>query len=262
MIVSVDVLPRNEYSSPSIISNIPVTVSLFIPTLNEKCSMEQVMPRVDTSLFSQVLVSDGNSRDGTADYARSLGYEVYVQKKKGIRFAYSEAWPLLTSDYVITFSPDGNCPAEDLPKLIEKAKEGFDMVVASRYLPPAKSEDDGLITGFGNWLFTRTVNVLHGGHYTDAMTIFRIYRTDLFHKLGLDRDAAYAVPETLYFTRMGIEPLLSVRAARAGCRVAEIPSDEPKRIAGDAKVQVLRWGAAYYTQFFLELGWKPPTNLR
>ncbi len=235
-----------------------MTVSLFIPTLNEKASMEAVLPGVDLSLFSQILVSDGRSRDGTAEYARSLGFEVHVQREKGIRHAYIEAWPQLTSDYVITFSPDGNCPPGDLPRLIQKAKEGFDMVVASRYLPPAKSEDDGVITGFGNWLFTRTVNLLHGGHYTDAMTIFRIYRTGLFRELGLDQENAYAIPERLYFTRMGIEPLLSVRAARAGCRIAEIPSNEPKRIAGDAKVQVLRWGAAYFTQFFLELAWKAP----
>lgn len=234
-----------------------MNVSLFIPTLNERLSMEQVMPKVDASLFSQILVSDGNSKDGTAEYARSLGYDVHVQKQKGIRFAYIEAWPRLTGDYVITFSPDGNCPPEDLPRLIEKAKEGFDMVVASRYLPPAKSEDDGLITGFGNWLFTKTVNVLHGGNYSDAMTIFRIYRTKLFYELDLDHEEAYALPEKLYFTRLGIEPLLSVRAARAKCRISEIPSDEPKRLAGDAKVQILRWGAAYYTQFFLELGWNP-----
>jgi len=235
--------------------------TLFIPTLNERSSMEQIMPKVDTSVFCQILVSDGNSKDGTAGYAKSLGYDVHLQSQKGIRFAYIEAWPKITGDYVITFSPDGNCPPEDLPKLIQKVKEGFDMVVASRYLPPAKSDDDGLITGFGNWLFTRTVNLLHGGAYTDAMTIFRIYRTSLFTELGLDREDAYALPEKLYFTKMGIEPLLSVRAARAKCKIGEIPSNEPKRIAGDAKVQVIRWGAAYYTQFFLELGWKPPQRL-
>ena len=234
-------------------------VSLLILTLNERLSMEQVMPKVDTSLFSQILVADGNSKDGTAEYARSLGYDVYVQKQKGIRFAHIEAWPQLTGDYVITFSPDGNCPPEDLPRLIEKAKEGFDMVIGSRYLPPAKSEDDGLITAFGNWLFTRTVNVLHGGIYTDAMTIFRIYRTKLFYELELNSASAYILPESLYFTRMSIEPLLSVRAARAKCRITEISSHEPKRVAGGAKVQIIRWGAAYYTQFFLQLGWKIKT---
>lgn len=235
-------------------------VSLFVPTLNERQGMESIMPRVDVSLFSQILVSDGQSKDGTADYSRSMGYDVHIQNRKGIRHAYIEAWPKLTGDYVITFSPDGNCPPEDLPRLIKKAEDGFDMVVASRYMPPAKSEDDGLITGFGNKLFTRTVNVLHGGSYTDAMTIFRIYRTGLFYELGLDRDDAYSLVERMYFTRIGIEPLLSVRAARAKCKICEIPSNEPARIAGDAKLQVLRWGAAYYTQFFLELGWKAPEN--
>jgi len=215
------------------------------------------MPKVDTSLFCQILVSDGNSSDGTAEYAKSLGYDVHIQTQRGIRHAYIEAWPRLTGDYVITFSPDGNCPPEDLPRLIEKIKEGYDMVVASRYLPPAKSEDDGLITGFGNWLFTRTVNLLHSGHYTDAMTIFRIYRRELFYQLGIDSNDAYEFMEKIYCTKMGIEPLLSVRAARAKCKVSEIPSDEPARIAGDAKVQIIRWGAAYYTQFFRELGWNP-----
>jgi len=218
--------------------------------------MELVMPKVDKSLFCQILVSDGKSTDGTVDYAREHDYEVYIQKKKGARYAFIEAWPLIKGDYVITFSPDGNCPPEDLPRLIEKAKEGYDMVIASRYLPPAKSEDDGLITGFGNWLFTRTINFLHGGSYTDAMTIFRIYRTKLFYELELNTEDPYTLPETLYFTKMGIEPLLSVRAARYKCKVSEIPSDEPKRLAGDAKVQVLRWGAAYFTQFITQMFWK------
>lgn len=86
------------------------------------------------------------------------------------------------------------------------------MVIASRYLPPAKSDDDGLITGFGNWWFTKTVNALHGGSFTDAMTIFRIYRTKLFYELGINHDNPYQLPERLFSTRMGIEPLLSLRA--------------------------------------------------
>ncbi|MCX7712813.1 MAG: glycosyltransferase family 2 protein [Chthoniobacterales bacterium] len=235
-----------------------MTVSLFMPTLNEAKGLRIVLPKIDRSLFCQILLADGQSQDDTLDYAISEGLEVYVQKKKGIRFAYIEAWPLLRGDYIITFSPDGNCPPEDLPRLIQKAKEGYDMVIASRYLPPAKSEDDGLLTGFGNWFFTRTINFLHGAHYADAMTIYRCYRRQLFYELELDHEEAYLLPELLFFTRIGIEPLLSVRAARAGCKIAEIPSIEPKRIAGDPKVQVFRWGAAYYTQFFLELGWVPP----
>lgn len=227
--------------------------TLFIPTLNEEHGLRSVMPRVDHGLFCQILVADGGSTDRTRAIAAERGYELHCQQSPGIRRAYIEAWPLIRGDLVITFSPDGNCKPEDLPRLLAKLREGYDLVVASRYLPPAVSEDDDLVTGFGNRLFTATVNLLHGGRYTDAMGIYRGYRKNLFYELGLDREDAYATVEKLYRTKIGIEPLLSVRAARAGKKIGEIASDEPAREGGVRKLQVLKWGAAYYTQFFLEL---------
>jgi hypothetical protein len=161
-------------------------------------------------------------------------------------------------DIVITFSPDGNSVPELIPHLVEKMKEGFDMVIASRYLGDAKSEDDDVVTGFGNWLFTRTVNLLHGGHYTDVMVIYRAYRKQMAYELGLDREDAHALPEKLFGTKISWEPLLSVRAAKAKLKIGEIPGDEPPRIGGERKLQILRWGAAYYFQFIRELWfWKP-----
>jgi hypothetical protein len=134
---------------------------------------------------------------------------------------------------------------------VSKIQEGYDMVVASRYAEGAKSQDDDWLTGFGNWLFTSSINFLHGGKYTDAMGIYRAYRTNLFYELGLDEEDSYR-PETWAGTVIGIEPLLSVRAAKAKCRVTEIGSDEPLRIAGVRKLQVFRWGAAYLAQVFRE----------
>ena len=46
------------------------------------------------------------------------------------------------------------------------------MVIASRYLGDAKSDDDDFLTALGNWFFTKTINFFHGGKYTDAMVIF------------------------------------------------------------------------------------------
>ncbi len=139
-------------------------------------------------------------------------------------------------------------------------QEGYDMVVVSRYLPPAKSYDDDWITGFGNWLFTATINVLHGGHYTDAMGMYRAYRTRLVQDLELDDDHWYRTPEKLLFTRISWEPLLSVRAARRTLRIAEIPGDEPARQGGKRKLQIIRWGLAYYFQFFRDWLFWPGTR--
>ena len=229
-----------------------MNVTLFVPTLNEIEGMKTIMPKIKPEWCSQILIVDGNSKDGTAEYARAQGYDVYVQQKKGIRHAYMEAWPLIKGDVVVTFSPDGNSVPELIPDLIAKMKEGYDMVVASRYAKGAKSDDDDLMTSFGNWLFTKTINVLHGGHYTDAMVIYRAYWTRLFNELDLHKDESYA-PEKLFGTVMGCEPLLSVRAAKRKLKITEIPGDEPARVGGERKLQPFRWGAAYMTQIWREL---------
>lgn len=211
------------------------------------------MPNIKREWYDQLIVVDGGSTDGTIEYAQEHGYELHVQKKKGFRHAYMEVLEKIKGDVVVTFSPDGNSIPELIPELIKKMNEGYDMVIASRYLGNAKSRDDDWVTGFGNWLFTRTVNILHGGRYTDVMVIFRAYKTRMIRELGLDRDDAYEYVEKLFHTKISWEPLLSVRAAKKKLKITEIPGDEPPRIGGERKLQILKWGAAYYLQFLCEL---------
>ncbi len=227
-------------------------ITLFIPTVNEIVGMRVIMPRIHPSWCDQILVVDGGSTDGTVEYAREHGYDVHLQSKRGIRHAYIEAWPLIKGDLVITFSPDGNCVPEVIPDLIAKMREGWDMVVASRYYGGIKSEDDDLMTAFGNWMFTTLINRLHRGSYTDAMGIFRGYRTNLIRELDLHREESY-VTEKLLGTVMGVEPLLSVRAAKRKLKIGEVAGPEPKRIGGERKLLPFRWGGAYLLQVFREI---------
>lgn len=225
------------------------TVTLLVPVLNEIVGMKAIMPQIPREWVDQILILDGGSTDGTAEWAREYGYEVHVQSEPGIRQGYREVLPKIRGDIILTFSPDGNSLPELLPQLIAKIDSGYDMVIASRYKPPARSADDDWVTAFGNWLFTRIVNVLHGGRYTDAMVIYRAYRKRLITELELDQDRWYATPEWLFRCRISWEPMLSARAARRGCKVAEIPGDEPVRIGGERKLRVVRWGASYLFQF-------------
>lgn len=234
--------------------------SLVALTLNEIDGVREILPRIDRSWCDQILIIDGGSTDGTIEWCRSHGFEVYVQKKRGIRFAYLEALPLITGDVILTFSPDGNCPVEFIPAILNKMNEGYDLVIGSRYLGSAKSEDDDLLTGFGNWLFTGTVNLLHRASYTDAMVIYRAFRRQLVEELDLDAEESYLLPERLFHTVISWEPLMSVRAAKAHKRIAEVAVGEPPRIGGERKLQIWRWGAAYYFQFLRELWfWRKPT---
>ncbi len=227
-------------------------VTLFIPTLNEHEAMQVIMPQIKDSWVDQIIIADGQSKDGTVDYAKKQGYDVYIQKRPGIRNAYIEAWPMIRGDIVITFSPDGNCQVAQIPELIAEMEKGYDMVVASRYYRGMKSEDDDPMTAFGNWLFTTTINVLHGGHYTDAMGIYRAYRVNLFQELDLHKEESY-VTEKIFRCVMGCEPLLSVRAAKRKLKIGEIAGPEPKRIGGVRKLLPFRWGGSYMLQVWREL---------
>lgn len=227
-------------------------VTLLALTLNEIEGVQAIMPRIPRDCFDQILVLDGGSTDGTVEWLRANDYPVYVQRRRGIRFAYLEALPLIEGDVIVSMSPDGNCDPAVLPRLVEKMRDGYDLVIGSRYLGEARSEDDDLITGFGNWLFTRTVNLLYGSRYTDVMVIYRAFTRALIEELRLDQDGSYTLPERLFHTVISWEPLMSIRAAKYRKRIGEVAAGEPPRIGGVRKLQIIRWGAAYYFQIWKE----------
>jgi glycosyltransferase involved in cell wall biosynthesis len=227
-------------------------VTLLLPVINEISAVTVIMPLIKKEWVGQILVVDGGSTDGTFEYFRDNGYEIVKQKQKGLRYAYMEVIDLIKGDIVITFSPDGNSIAELIPPLIEKMNEDYDMVIVSRYATGAKSYDDDIITGFGNWLFTATINLLHGSKYTDAMVMFRAWKKEIFRELDLDKEESYLTEEKIFHTKVGVEPLLSIRAAKRRLKCTDIPGDEPARIGGKRKLQILRWGSAYMFEVIRE----------
>ena len=69
--------------------------------------------------------------------------------------AMMEMLEIVNTDYIVEFSPDNNCIPEQLPDIISKIYEGYDIVVVSRYLGEATSEDDTIISGFETGCFQR-----------------------------------------------------------------------------------------------------------
>lgn len=224
--------------------------------LNEIDGMRATLPKIRRDWVDQILVVDGGSTDGTAEWAREQGYEVYVQKQRGFRAAYQEVWPLIRGDAVIYFTPDGNSLPEVVPLLAAKMEEGFDLAIASRYLPPAKSEDDDPTTAFGNWLFRTLSNLLlrppGSPKITDPLVMLRAHRKDLPQRLGLDRPEPFVGFERLLRTRVDWIPLMSMRSLKRGLRWTEIPADEPPRIGGKRKLKIFQWGGVYFLQLLRE----------
>ena len=139
-----------------------VKTTLFIPTLNEIDGVKAIMPQIKREWVDEIIFVDCKSTDGTPEWLQEHGYRVITQKSRGLALAYWECFDAMAGDVIIVFTPDGNSMPETIPALVAKMKEGYDLVIASRYLGNAKSEDDDLITGFGNWMFTRMMNLLYG----------------------------------------------------------------------------------------------------
>jgi len=209
------------------------TIALLLPTLNELQGLKAVLPEIDRSLVDDIVVIDGGSRDGTVEFAMDAGLTVVSQLRPGLQFAVFDVARALTHDYVIEFSPDGNCKADQLPELVAKLREGHDHVVVSRYLAHAVSQDDHAVTAFGNWMFSRLMRPLARFPITDALNIYRGYR----RRILLDPDFEF------YLKGPVLEPLVTGMCALRGLSATEIPGDEPVRIGGVTKRSILYNGS-------------------
>ena len=208
-----------------------IKVSLFILSLNEIEGMKVVLPRLKKEWFHERIICDGGSTDGSIEYAESLGFTVIRQKNKGILAGVQEGFDATTGDAVIFYTPDNNMIPEKIPELIAKMKEGYETVCCSRYLDGAKSEDDHAVSAFGNWMFTKLLNVLFRTNFTDVLGGYRIFRRSLIEELDIEFSLAFPLP-------------LNTRCTRKNIKITEISGDEPERIGGQSSRSILFNGLA------------------
>ncbi len=204
--------------------------TLLLPTLNEIEAVQVILPQIKREWVDQILVVDGGSTDGTVEFFRKHGIEVHSQSKRGFGEGMKQGMHLATGEIVIEFTPDGNSLPSAIPQLIEKIKEGYDLVVASRYKDGAKSLDDDVVTGFGNSMFTTIVNIMFWAKFTDVLVGYRAYKKSSAMKLDLDAPGlSWPCQQTLRFKWRGF-------------KVTEIGADEPPRIGGERKMRIFKTG--------------------
>ena len=217
-----------------------MSLTIIVLTLDEIDGVKVIMQKVKKEWADEIVFVDGGSKDGTVEEATKMGFRVIHQKNKGEGNACRLGVEQTKSDFVMFFSPDGNDLPEDIPKLIQKAKEGHDIVHISRFGKNSVSEDAGLLDSFGNNMFTFLVNCFFGSHYTDALNGFKLIKREIFEGLK-------TVCEPL-----GIEQEISIRCAKKRYPIYEIDSIEPKRIGGARKMRPLQVGALLSSQIIKE----------
>ena len=229
------------------------TITLFFPTLNEIDGLKFIIPKINKNWYTNLIVIDGGSTDGTIEYCKKQKINIKIQDKPGPCAAFNEGFKSTKDDIFISFTPDGNCIPELLPILIEEINKGYDVVYMSRYLPPAKSEDDGIITGFGNWMFNKIINICFSANFTDVLGGYRAYTREAILKMKL-----HEMPNRNWATRKwdllnDWQVAGTIRAAKLKLKIKELPGDEPARIGGESKISVVYNGVMIVCQIILEL---------
>ncbi|EME69319.1 family 2 glycosyl transferase [Paramagnetospirillum caucaseum] len=116
-------------------------ISVVIPAYNEEGAIADTVERVRAILAGmerggEVIVVDDGSLDDTAALAEKAG-AVLVRKPHNVGYGHSLKLGIkaATHDTIVIVDADGTYPIETIPAMIERYRQGFDLVVAARTGP-------------------------------------------------------------------------------------------------------------------------------
>src|SRR6476646_7338164 len=121
---------------------VPNSTTLVLLSYNEREALERLLPLIPVQLFDRVVAIDPGSTDGTLELYDRAGIPHVLQPKRGRGNAFIQAQDLCDTERVIFFSTDGNEDVADLPRMLEFLDEGYDMVIAGRFVLPGSCTDN------------------------------------------------------------------------------------------------------------------------
>ena len=207
-------------------------VSLILPAWNEAPSLGQVLDNLPCGMFSQVIVVDNGSTDGTGEVAVAHGAAVVREERRGYGRACLAGMAHLApdGDVVVFLDADGSDAPQDIPRLLEPIRKGeADLVIGARRGPRVARGALLPHQRLGNVLAAWLLQRLYHFRYTDLGPFRAIRRQALFTLAMQDPDYGWTVE-------------MQIKALQQGLRVQEVAVGYRPRI-GTSKISGHLWNS-------------------
>ena len=200
---------------------------VLIPIINEGERIRKELERAkkaSVSSFADIVICDGGSTDGCTEESllRSLDVNTLLVKqdtgKQGAQLRMG-IWWALERGYkgVVTIDGNNKDSIEDVPRFIDKLKEGYDFIQGSRYIKGGHAENTPVIRDLAiRIIHAPVISLTAHQKFTDTTSAFRAYS----RKYLTDERVQ---PLRDVFVTYELLAYLSVRATQLGMKACEIP---------------------------------------
>ena len=214
-------------------------ISVVVPLLDEEHTLATLYAEIATGLeahndeFEVVFVDDG-STDGSMSVLSRLHDElpnvvvVHLRRNFGKAAALQAGFLEARGDVIVTIDADLQDDPTEIPKLLAKLDEGFDLVSGWK-----TRRNDPVLRRLFSRLFNWATAVVSGVHLHDVNCGLKAYRAEVLQGIRIYGELHRFIP---------------VLAAYRGFRIAEIPVNHRARQHGRS-----RYGAERYLRGFFDL---------
>ncbi len=213
-----------------------MTISVVLPAKNESGAIGQTIAQIQQlQLAHEIIVVNDGSTDKTQYVAEQAGAKVVTHPySKGNGAAIKTGARNATGDIIIFMDADGQHDPNDIPRLLEKINEGYDLVVGARQ----KGSQASIGRGIANGLYNNLASYMTEHKVEDLTSGFRAVRAEKF------REFLYLLPNGFSY------PTTSTMAFfRAGYSVTYTPIHAARRI-GKSHIKPIKDGMRFFIIIF------------